>query len=111
MLTEPGHRDRAYELTGPEALTYDEVAEQFSEVLDRPVRYADPSIPAFVARQLSRGRAPGFVVLMVGIYATARLGLAGRVTDDVERLLGRQPRSMRDYLEDYADRFQPTGDR
>lgn len=111
VLTESGHRNRAYDVTGPEALTYEEVAELFTEVLDRPVRYADPSIPAFVARELSRGRAPGFVALMIGIYTTARLGLAGRVTDDVEELLGRPPRTVREYLEDYADEFAPVGPR
>jgi uncharacterized protein YbjT (DUF2867 family) len=108
VLTEPGHRNRAYEVTGSEALTYEEVADLFTEVLGRPVRYADPSIPAFIARELSRGRAPGFVLLMVGIYTTARLGLAGRVTDDVEALLGRSPRTVREYVTDYAGEFEPA---
>jgi uncharacterized protein YbjT (DUF2867 family) len=38
-LTEPGHKGKAYELTGPEALSWDEVAEPLSRVLGRPVRY------------------------------------------------------------------------
>jgi uncharacterized protein YbjT (DUF2867 family) len=38
-LTEPGHEGKAYELTGPEALTHSEVAETLSRVLGRTVRY------------------------------------------------------------------------
>jgi len=105
VLTEPGHENAAYDLTGPTALTYGEVATVFSEVLDRPISYADPSIPAFVRRMYSRGHPLRYVLLMVGIYTTARFGLAGRVTDDVVRLLDRPPRSVRDYVEDYTDRF------
>lgn len=109
VLTEPGHEDRAYDLTGPDALTYGEVAAVFSDVLDREITYADPSIPSFVARMRARGHPLRFVVLMIGIYTTARLGLAGRVTDDVERVLERPPRDVRTFVADYAETFQ-TGD-
>jgi uncharacterized protein YbjT (DUF2867 family) len=108
VLTEPGHRNAAYDLTGPGALRYDEVAAVFTEVLDREITYPDPSILAFVARMRSR-HPPGYVLLMVGIYTTARLGLAARVTDDVERLLGRPARDVGAYVTDYADRFRRDG--
>jgi len=107
VLTEPGHENRAYDLTGPDALTYDEVAAVLSDVLDRPVRYRSPSIPAFVSRWRDRGVPLGFVLVMVAIYTTARLGFAGRVTDTVERILGRPPRDLRTFVEDAADEFQP----
>ncbi|WP_415379241.1 nitroreductase/quinone reductase family protein [Halosimplex sp. TS25] len=111
VLTESGHENRAYDLTGPEALTYGEVATVFSDALDRPITYADPSVFAFGRRMRSRGEPLPFVVLMVGIYTTARLGLAGRVTDDAERLLGRPPRDVATFAADYADEFRPADDR
>ncbi|WP_436908611.1 nitroreductase/quinone reductase family protein [Halosimplex marinum] len=111
VLTEAGHADRAYDLTGPEALTYGEVASAFSDALDRPITYADPSIPAFVRRMRSRGEPLPFLVLMVGIYTTARVGLADRVTDDAERILGRPPRDVAAFVADYADQFRPADDR
>lgn len=42
-LTEPGHTGRAYVPTGPAALTYDECAAILSDVLGRPIHYADPT--------------------------------------------------------------------
>jgi uncharacterized protein YbjT (DUF2867 family) len=109
-LTEPGHGGRAYDLTGPDALTYHEVAAVFSDVLDRQIGYADPSILEFAATMLRRGRSPSFVAVMVAIYTTARLGLAGRVTDDVARVFGRKPRSMRAFVADHAAAFAPADD-
>jgi uncharacterized protein YbjT (DUF2867 family) len=111
VLAEPGHRDVAYDLTGSAALTYREVAAVFSEVLGRRVTYANPSILGYVARMRSRGHPLGYVLLTVGIYTTARLGLADRVTDDVERLLGRPPRRIDDYVTDYAAEFRLAGSR
>ncbi|UPV99567.1 SDR family oxidoreductase [Halorussus gelatinilyticus] len=105
-LTEPGHGDRSYDVTGPAALTYRQVARVFSAVLDRRIEYADPSIPEFAWRMRRRGFDWSYVAVMVGIYTTARLGLADRVTDDAARVLGREPRTLREYVADYADEFR-----
>ncbi len=105
-LTEPGHRNRAYDVTGPEALTYRQVAGVFSAVLDRGIEYADPSIPEFAWHMHRRGFDWPYVAVMVGIYTTARFGLADRVTDDASRVLGRDPRTLREYVADYADEFR-----
>ncbi len=42
-LTQSGHEGKSYELTGPQALTHAEVAEQLSIVLDRPIRFVNIS--------------------------------------------------------------------
>lgn len=106
VLTEPGHKDRAYDLTGPEALDYWEVADIFHDVLDRPITYPNPSLLDFGARMRRRGNSLGYILLMCGIYTTARLGLAGRVTEDSRRILGRPPRGMRTFVEDHAEEFR-----
>jgi uncharacterized protein YbjT (DUF2867 family) len=106
VLTKPGHANRAYDLTGPEALDYEEVATVFSDVLDRPISYPNPSLLAFAPRMRRRGKPLGFIALMCGIYTTVRLGLAARVTDDSRTLLGRRPRKMKAFVEDHADDFR-----
>jgi uncharacterized protein YbjT (DUF2867 family) len=96
----------AVPLTGPEALTYGEVAAVLSDVLGRPVRYARPGLLAFLWRKVVEERAPlPFALVMAGVYTTARLGLAARVTDDLSRMLGRPPRRFRDFAEDYRARW------
>jgi len=100
-LTEDGHDNRGYALTGARALSYFEIARQFTAVLGRPVVYRNPSPLAYARHMRGQGHPWPFVLLTIALYTTARLGLAAAVTDDVARLLGRPPISLRRYIEDY----------
>lgn len=101
LMTEGVQFNQAYPLTGSEALDYHQVAATFSEVLGRPVTYRAPGLLHFLLRQLRKGTPLGFAMVMGGIYTTARLGVAGLVTPDAETLLGRAPRTMRAFIEEY----------
>ena len=107
-LLETGHEQTAYSLTGAEALTYGEVASIFSDVLDRDIRYTNPSFLDFGRHMRDQGHPWPFVGVMMGIYLTARLGLARRVTGDLEAVLGRPPRSMRQFVEDNRACWAPS---
>src|SRR5207253_10989828 len=50
VLTEDGHEGRIYELTGPEPLTYDQIAARLSATLGRKIEYVDVSTEARAAR-------------------------------------------------------------
>jgi uncharacterized protein YbjT (DUF2867 family) len=106
VLTEAGHANAAYALTGSEALTYGEVAAIMTEELGRPITYGNPSPWAFARRMRRRGYPRGHVNVMLGIYLTTRLGLARGISPDLERLLGRPPITMRQYVRDYAGAFE-----
>lgn len=99
-LTEDGHRNKVYPLTGSQALTYGEVAQIFTAELGRPVTYPRPGALAFALRMRARGMAWGFIAVMIGIYTTARLGLAGTVTPDTAQVLGRAPISVQQFVQD-----------
>lgn len=99
-LIEDGHQSRAYALTGAEALTYYEVADIFTSVLGKRVRY-NPSLVNFVRQMRSSGLPIDFILVMIAIYTSARLGLAGNITSDTEQLLNRSPLTIRQYIEDY----------
>ncbi|WP_227133976.1 NmrA family NAD(P)-binding protein [Halorubellus salinus] len=98
-------RYRAIDVTGAEALTYHEVAAVMTDVLDREIAYANPGILEYARTEYRHGTALPFVVVQLVVYGTARLGLAGRVTDDVERVLGRDPITVREFVADHADAF------
>ncbi|MBG1243288.1 SDR family oxidoreductase [Nostoc sp. NZL] len=99
-LIQDGHQSRAYALTGAEALTYYEVADIFTSVLGKRVRY-NPNALKFIRQMRLSGLPMDFVLVMVAIYTTARLGLAGNITSDTEQLLNRSPLTIRQYVEDY----------
>lgn len=94
-------RNRVNDLTGAESLNYFEVAALFAEVLGEKITYRNPSLARFLFAKLRGGTPLGFALVMSGIYTTARLGLAGRVTDETEKILGRPPISLRRFIEDY----------
>jgi uncharacterized protein YbjT (DUF2867 family) len=100
-LIENGHQHQAYSLTGSEALTYKEVANIFTSVLDKPIHYANSSLLKFIIMMRRKGLPLNFVLVMAGIYTTARFGLAGTITDDVPRLLQRDPIRLKQYVKDY----------
>jgi uncharacterized protein YbjT (DUF2867 family) len=102
------HYGQAYTLTGPEALTYCEVAETLSRELGRPIRYAAPSPSAFRQRLREEGASADYARVLSRIYLVARLGLAGRLTPDAERLLGRPPTSLAAFVRDSAASWMST---
>ena len=104
-LIDPNHRNRAYDVTGPGALTYGDAAAVFSDVLGREIDYPEPGLIEVVRTAGDRGVALPFALVQSVVYTTARLGIAGRVTDDVRRVLGRQPRSLAEFVRDHAAQF------
>ncbi|MDF2630013.1 MAG: NmrA family protein [Symbiobacteriaceae bacterium] len=109
VLTQKGHERKAYTLTGTEALTYFEAAEICTAVWGRPIKYSNPSPLAFRRVMLAQGYPSAFVNFMIMLYFLTRVGGAARITNDLPNLLGRAPRSLRDYAADYADHFAPIG--
>lgn len=85
-------------LTGPEAVTHEEVATALGEELGRPVRYTSVAAEEFVGLMTSRGfpRAYGeFLAEALVEVADGRLRIP--VTDTVERVTGRSAHTVRDF--------------
>jgi len=102
-LTEDGHEGRAYTATGPAAYTYDTIAGMLSRELGRPIRNADPGPLRYWRRMRRRGMPRGMVAVTLGIYTAARLGLADGLSDDVQRITGRPPIRMEEFIHDTRD--------
>lgn len=95
-------RNRAFTLTGPESVTFDEVAVMLSEVLGRPIRYEPASVAGY-ARHLHGRRMPwGQVGVQTLLHVGLRFGQAEQVDPTLANLLGRPTRTVRQYIEDHA---------
>jgi len=98
LLTAAGHEGSAYDVTGPEALSYHDVAAKLSDKMDRKITYIDAPDGA-VHEALSKFGLPEWLVgALVDLYQDYRRsgtdGYASRVSDTVEHLTGRRPRSL-----------------
>ncbi|MHB9003355.1 MAG: SDR family oxidoreductase [Coriobacteriia bacterium] len=97
-LSTPGHQRMAYEITGTEALTYDQVAATLSAACGRPITYPRPSSREFKAHMRAAGHNDEFIGVMGSIYAIARFGMAAGATNTFERLVGRSPCILKDWV-------------
>jgi uncharacterized protein YbjT (DUF2867 family) len=100
-LTQPGHDNKAYDLTGGEALDYWQAAEILSDALGRRIMYRNPSPIEFLFTHLRRGTPFMFALVMTGLYLSTRNGMAEPVTEEVERLTGKKPIPFCQYAQDY----------
>jgi uncharacterized protein YbjT (DUF2867 family) len=85
-------------LTGPEALSYDDIARTITEVTGRPVAHCHLSYEQMRDR-LSKLMPLEFAAMLAGMDRAIAEGAEDRVTDTVERLTGRPPRAFRALLE------------
>lgn len=104
-LTEGGHINKSYTLTGNEAITYYEAASIMSEVLNRQITYKNPNLFEFRRTLIKRGTPKKFANVMTMLYTMTKLRTAQKVTNDAERLLKRKPISFKQYVEDYQEYF------
>jgi uncharacterized protein YbjT (DUF2867 family) len=106
VLTGEGHVGKVYDLTGPEAISFGNMARIFSKELGHDVRYVPVSTEAATSARLEMGYpgwiADGFGELMAG-FATD--WAADRTTDDVARLTGHPARSFAQFVRDSRDYF------
>ena len=99
VLTSDGHEGQAYVLTGPEALSYSDVADVYSRVLGRDVRWHEVSLED--ARDSMRAAgwpeelAVGFPEVMGG-YRNG--GVMRDVSPAVKELTGQVPRTFENFV-------------
>ncbi len=101
-LTEEGHLERAYTLTGPESLSWDEVAAHFASVSGHAVRYQPISDEDMRGAMAARGLPPAALAYLSALFAAMRAGGAAPVTGDLKGLIGRVPRSLADFTARHA---------
>jgi uncharacterized protein YbjT (DUF2867 family) len=105
-LTDDGHEGKSYLLSGPESVTFGDVAEQLSAVIGKPIQYVPVPDEGARAAMLEAGLDEWTTDNVVALFGLLRGGLSERVTDDVHRMTGRQPRSLADFVEANASALQ-----
>lgn len=99
VLQDPGaHAGRTYDLTGPEALSFADVARVVSDALGRPVTFYDETVEeAYESRK--KWKAPDWQVdAWVSTYTSIASGAMAHVSSDVADITGVEPISLAEYL-------------
>jgi (4-alkanoyl-5-oxo-2,5-dihydrofuran-3-yl)methyl phosphate reductase len=93
-------------ITGPEAVSFAEVAEKIGAAIGRPVRFEAISDEEAGQRFAASGEPVEVVKAHVALWRAIREGRVGRVTGEVERVLGRQPISLDTWVRENAESFR-----
>lgn len=102
VLTEAGHQGRTYVVTGPEALSAADAAARLSAALSRPIRYVDCPVQEATAILRGQGSPEWMIAEMLASIETFAAGEIDEVTDVVERVAGRSPRTFAMFARDAA---------
>jgi NAD(P)H dehydrogenase (quinone) len=110
LLAGRGERNKAYDVTGPEALSWRDVAAIITEVSGVPIEVVDLTdeqmyamwdslgVPREATGDFSRSPVPWCSDGMVSLARQIRFGNLSAVTNVVEDLTGRKPKSLRDLM-------------
>lgn len=101
-LTKPNHEGKAYTLTGPEALTYDEMAIELSKVLGRPIRHINLTPSDLKSGMLAEGMSEEIAERMLDLERYFREDQASAITSDIRQVTGRDARRFAQYARETA---------
>jgi uncharacterized protein YbjT (DUF2867 family) len=109
VLTEEGHAGRAYELTGPEAHAFADVARRISTITGREVRFVDQDpdegFRSLVKAGESEWSAQAWVELLAWFQGGEGTTNGSAVALGVEEVLDRPPRSLDAFLRENLKAF------
>jgi uncharacterized protein YbjT (DUF2867 family) len=104
-LSGKGHEGKSYEITGPEMLSFHQVAERFSEVLGTTIRYI-PADPQAYLGILKKVLPEWHANAVSQLFREIAAGAMPHTTDTFRRLMGREPISLTQFVRDHAAAFR-----
>jgi uncharacterized protein YbjT (DUF2867 family) len=111
LLTTPGHESKTYMISGPEALTMTEIAEQISLAIGKTVRYINISPEERKRAQLAAG-IPAYIVDALDVQSSLRRQGNGEevVHPETHIALGIRPTTFAEFARRHATDFLGTSE-
>ena len=107
LLDPVAHAGATYSLTGPQAITFQDVADTIALVSGRPVTYTDIDQEAWISGALATGLPADYAVMLRWLTGAIISGNGATPTGDVEKVTGRPATSFRAFAERNAQVWTP----
>jgi uncharacterized protein YbjT (DUF2867 family) len=105
-LTKSGHENKAYNITGPEAVSNYDIANILSKTTDRKITYVNISDDEARKGMKENGMQEWTINALMELYNFQKAGKASHVSLDVERVTNRKPISFEQFAKDYFETFR-----
>ena len=106
VLSEEGHSSMNYEITGPEILSFYDVAETFSNVLNKTVNYIDLPMPAYKDILSNFLTNQWHLDAVIDLFEGIREGGIEEKTDTYAALMGEPPKSLEEFIIEHSFIFK-----
>jgi len=104
-LTEEGHEGKTYVLTGPEAISYYDIANVLTRVLGKEIKYVPVTSEVAHKGMLDSGMPEWLADDLTGLNLVFAAGKASDISPDVEEVTGRKAHSIKDFVSDFVYLF------
>ena len=106
VLTTSGHNGASYDITGAQALTLAEVAEQLSHLTGFPASYQSETIEEARASRAKLNPSDWELEAWVSTYLAIARGEMSVVSHTVEALTNHAPQTLADYIHQHPESYQ-----
>jgi uncharacterized protein YbjT (DUF2867 family) len=108
LLSSEARNNQEFDLTGGVALDHDAVAQVLSQASGRSITFEDIPPEAMRSGLLGAGVPQAYAEFLLLILGFFKAGYSERTTDAVHRILGRAPRTLEQYAQDYRSAWLPA---
>jgi uncharacterized protein YbjT (DUF2867 family) len=106
LIDEDKHKNKTYLITGPEALSYHQVAETLSSTIGRKINYVNISDEEARAAMKEIGMSDWLINTVSELSDYFRKGKASEISPAVDEVTGKKPISFSQFANDYVDAFR-----
>jgi uncharacterized protein YbjT (DUF2867 family) len=96
-LTEPGHKSKLYEVTGPRLLTFNDIAEELSRGLNTKIEFIPISSEVFEQEMIKQGVRDDTIEMLLFLFNEVLDGRNAYITHGVEEALARKPKDFSEF--------------
>jgi len=105
VLKDPAaYKGQTLYLTGPETMDHYRVADIFSELLDKKVRYEAPDDETYT-KELQSGFSDEYIQAMIAVFGKIKRNKIMEPTETVKEILGRKPITLPEYVDENKHKF------
>ncbi|WP_299530604.1 SDR family oxidoreductase [Ulvibacterium sp.] len=101
-----GHSNKTYEITGPEVISSYDMARELSQHLGREIKFVNLESGQLGQAYKSYGMSDWLITALLELDEITRKGYLASATDDIEKILGRKPRTFGQFVADNISTFQ-----
>jgi uncharacterized protein YbjT (DUF2867 family) len=107
MLTTDVGKNQVFDLTGPESLSNENIADVFTKVLGRRITYAPISDDVANNNMSQAGISFWLISVVMELYQCQRKGNADLVSESVKEITGKAPVNFHEFVKDHMSAFTP----